>query len=270
MSIFRCLMLTKGYTQRFAGIARVYGESALRRFFAAHVCVVGLGGVGSWAVEALARSGIGTLTLIDLDEVCISNTNRQLQALNHHTGQFKSELLGTRMLQINPEIKLHINTDYLTPANLTDLIKPEMTYVFDCIDSVQSKAALIAYCKRHKIKLVTTGGAGGQIDPQQIQMRDLNKTHQDPLAKKVRSVLRRNYGFSRNAKRNYGIPCVTSSEALRYPQADGSVSQYKAPQTEAVKLDCSSGFGASTMVTASFAFVGVAGILAKIAQAPTQ
>ncbi len=259
-------MLSEPYLQRFSGIARVYGQAALTAFSQAHVCVVGLGGVGSWAAEALARSGIGTLTLIDLDDICISNTNRQIQALNSTVGQFKTEVLADRIKEINPEITLIVKTDYLFSENIATLISKDMSYVFDCIDSVKSKVALIAYCKRHKIKIFTTGGAGGQIDPQLIQISDLNKTSQDPLAKKVRSLLRRDYGFSHNPNRHYQIPCVTSKEALRYPQADGSVSQYKPKKNAAIKLDCASGFGATTMVTASFAFTGVAGILAKIAQ----
>lgn len=257
-------MLSQHYLDRFSGIARLYGQEALIRLYQSHICIVGVGGVGSWAAEALARSGVGEITLIDLDDICISNSNRQIQALTSSVGQFKVDVLSERLKDINPDIQIHAVTDYITHNNLADLINPEFDYVLDCIDSVKNKAALIAHCKRNKIKLITTGGAGGQIDPTQIQIKDLNKTTQDPLAKKVRSLLRRDYGFSKTPTRNYGIPCVTSTEALRYPQPDGSVSQYKVKAEEVTKLDCASGFGASTMVTASFGFIAAAKVVEKL------
>lgn len=259
-------MLSQDYSNRFSGIGRLYGKQALNRLYQAHICVVGIGGVGSWAAEALARSGVGEISLIDLDDICISNSNRQVQALTSTVGQFKVEVLAARLKDINPEIKAHPITSYITQENIPELITPNFTYLIDCIDSVKNKAALIAHCKRQKIKLITTGGAGGQIDPTQIQVKDLNKTSQDPLAKKVRSLLRRDYGFSKTPTRNYGIPCVTSTEALRYPQPDGSVSQYKVKTEEALKLDCASGFGASTMVTASFGFVAAAKVIEKLVE----
>lgn len=258
------------YQLRFAGIGRLYGETALTAFRQAHVCVVGIGGVGSWAVEALARSGIGTLTCIDLDDICISNTNRQLPALTSTIGQDKVHVMTERVKQINPECIVHQVIDFVAPDNLTSLMLSEFDYVIDAIDAIKAKTALIAHCKRNKIPLISIGGAGGQWDPTQIQVADLSQTVNDPLLAKVRSNLRRDYHYSRNVKRRFGIEAVYSTEQLTYPQGDGGVCHEKpavaATETAtSMRLDCSGGFGAVTVVTASFAMVAVSRVLRKIA-----
>lgn len=263
--------LAGDYLERFSGVARLYSLDGLVRLHNAHVCVVGLGGVGTWAAEALARSGVGALTLIDLDDICITNVNRQLHALDGSIGQSKADALAQRMRLINPSIHLNVVHDFITANNVATHITNELDYVIDCIDSVKHKAALIAHCKRHKVRIVTTGGAGGQIDPTSIHVLDLNKTYNDPLARKVRSLLRREYGFSRNEKRNYSVPCVCSSEQLRYPQPDGSVCQQKSfDGLSATNLNCSSGFGSSTMVTASFGMTAAARVITRLAQASSK
>lgn len=254
------------YLDRFGGIGRLYSVAGLERLHAAHVCVVGIGGVGSWAAEALARSGVGQITLIDMDDICVTNTNRQLHTLIDTVGMFKSESIGERILAINPECKVDARMDFVTRDNLEAHISPDMDYVIDCIDSVKNKAALIAYCKRRKIRIVTTGAAGGQIDPTQIQVADLNKTHNDPLARKVRSLLRRDYGFSRNTSRNYSVPCVFSTEQLVYPTPDGEVCQTKQFDGESTSLNCNTGFGSATMVTGTFGFVAAARVVERIAK----
>lgn len=254
------------YVDRFGGIGRLYGVAGLERLHAAHVCVIGIGGVGSWAAEALARSGIGHITLIDMDDICVTNTNRQSHALTQTVGQLKVEAVAARILAINPECQVDARMAFVTAANVQEMITTDMDYVVDCIDSVKNKAALIAHCKRQKIRIVTTGAAGGQTDPTQIQVGDLNKTFNDPLAKKVRSLLRRDYNFSRNPSRNYSIPCVFSTEQLQYPQADGSVCQTKAFIGDSTRLDCSSGFGAATMVTGTFGFVAAARVVKRLAE----
>ncbi len=256
------------YLQRFAGIGRLYGIKALDAFAAAHVCVIGIGGVGSWAAEALARSGIGQITLIDLDDVCISNTNRQLHAMQSTIGQDKVAVMAARIRDINPDCVVSQVEDFVTTDNLAQLLTTEFSYVVDCIDSVKAKTALIAHCKRQKIPLVTIGGAGGQLDPTQIQLADLSQTVYDPLLAKVRNNLRRDYNYSRNPKRRFGIDAVFSTEQLKYPKADGSVCQAKPEAAEGsagMRLDCSGGFGAVTVVTASFAFVAVGRLLKKLA-----
>jgi len=250
--------------QRFGGIARLYGREGLERLQAAHVAVVGIGGVGSWAAEALARSGVGEISLFDLDDVCITNTNRQLHALDGNVGRPKVEVMAERIRAINPACRVHAVADFVTRDTMAEYITPQLDFVIDCIDSVQAKAALIAWCKRRKIGIVTTGGAGGQIDPTQIQIADLNKTFNDPLAAKVRSLLRRDYGFSRTPGRHYSVPCVFSTEQLRYPKPDGGVCQSKSFVGEGVKLDCAGGFGAVMMVTASFGMAAAAKAVEKL------
>ncbi|HAT40715.1 MAG TPA: tRNA cyclic N6-threonylcarbamoyladenosine(37) synthase TcdA [Rheinheimera sp.] len=253
------------YLHRFGGIGRLYGSNALQAFASAHVCVIGIGGVGSWAAEALARSGIGAITLIDLDDICISNTNRQIHALSSTIGQDKVTVMAARIREINPECHVDCIEDFVSTDNLFALLDRGFDYVVDCIDSIKSKTALIAFCKRNKIPLVTIGGAGGQLDPTLITIGDLAMTTNDPLLAKVRNNLRRDYHYSRNVKRRFGIDAVYSTEQLKYPQPDGSVCGAKSANDGAMRLDCSSGFGAVTVVTASFAFVAVSKVLKKLA-----
>ncbi|MCH5520893.1 tRNA cyclic N6-threonylcarbamoyladenosine(37) synthase TcdA [Pseudomonas syringae] len=249
---------------RFAGIARLYGVEGLARLRAAHVAVVGIGGVGSWAAEAMARSGVGEISLFDMDDVCVSNSNRQLHALSTTVGQSKVEVMAERIRAINPDCIVHAVADFVTRDTMAECITPDMDFVIDCIDSVNAKAALISWCKRRKIQMVTTGGAGGQIDPTLIQIADLNRTFNDPLASKVRSTLRRDYGFSRTPNRHYSVPCVFSTEQLRYPKPDGSICLEKKFVGEGVKLDCAGGFGAVMMVTATFGMVAATRAVDKL------
>lgn len=253
------------YLYRFGGIARLYGNSALDVFANSHVAVIGIGGVGSWAAEALARSGIGEISLFDLDDICVSNTNRQVHALYSTVGHMKVDAMAKRLLDINPSVRVHAVHTFINEKNLDKYILPEFDYVFDATDSVTTKTALIAYCSRHKIRLISSGGAGGQIDPTKIQIADLNRTIQDPLLAKVRNNLRRLHGFSRNPKRKYRIDCVFSTEQLRYQQSDGSVCQQRPSDSGPVKLDCASGFGSVTHLTGAFAFIAVSQILKKLA-----
>ena len=257
------------FKDRFGGIRRLYGNSAVDKLQQAHVCVIGIGGVGSWAAEALARTAVGKITLIDLDDVCITNINRQLHALTDTIGQIKVDVMAQRIAQINPQCQCTIIEDYLVEDNLQTLITREFDYVLDAIDSFRIKAALIAYCKRNKIKIITTGGAGGQVDPTQIQITDLGKTWHDPLARKVRNQLRDRHGFNKNTKKKLGVDCVFSTEQAVYPQADGTICQTKPTGEGSMKMDCSSGFGASTAVTATFGFVAAARIIEKLTQKTT-
>ncbi|WP_067515081.1 tRNA cyclic N6-threonylcarbamoyladenosine(37) synthase TcdA [Endozoicomonas ascidiicola] len=252
------------FNERFGGIQRLYGVDAVNKLSKSHVCVIGIGGVGSWAAEALARTAVGKITLIDLDDICITNTNRQLHALTNTIGQMKVDTMAERITQINPDCQCKIIEDFVTEDNIQELITHDFDYVLDAIDSFRVKAALIAHCKRNKIKIITTGGAGGQIDPTQIQIIDLTKTWHDPLARKVRSQLRDRHGFSKDTKKKFGVDCVFSSEQAVYPQADGTVCQTKPSGEGSMKMDCSSGFGACTAVTATFGFVAAARIIEKI------
>lgn len=245
------------YSQRFGGIKRLYGSTAQQSLANAHVCVVGIGGVGTWVVEALARSGIGTLTLIDLDDVSITNVNRQIHALDSTLEQSKVEVMQSRVLDINSECVVHVIEDFVTAENTAEYLN-NMHVVIDACDSVTAKAAMIAHCKRNKIKVITIGGAGGQSDPLQVQRCDLAKTKQDPLLAKTRSLLRRHYHFSTNLKRNFGVEAIYSTEQLKYPTSDGEVSTAKQQSQGAGKMDCSTGFGAFVGVTATFGMVAAA------------
>lgn len=258
--------MSDDYAFRFGGIRRLYGAQAAARFQRAHVVVVGLGGVGSWAAEALARSGIGTLTLIDLDDVCVSNVNRQLHALDGTIGRPKVEVLAERFRAINPSLEVIADSAFVTPHNLAARIPEDADHVIDAIDSVAAKAALIAWCKRRKLGLTVTGAAGGQTDPTQIRTADLTRTEHDPLLAKVRARLRRDFGFSRNPRRRFSVECVYSDEQLVYPGSDGEVCLQKPGLGEATRLDCASGFGAATFVTGSFGFVAASRTLARLAE----
>ncbi|QDJ12937.1 tRNA cyclic N6-threonylcarbamoyladenosine(37) synthase TcdA [Mergibacter septicus] len=244
------------FEQRFGGIGRLYGNEELQRLRQAHICVIGIGGVGSWAVEALARSGIGKLTLIDMDDICTTNINRQIHALTGNIGKLKTEVMQQRIQLINPECQVTIIDDFLNQENLQDYLLG-YDYIIDAIDNVKVKAAMIAFCKRHKIKLITTGGAGGQTDPSQIKIADLSRTIQDPLASKVRSLLRKEYHFSDNPKRKFGIDCVFSTQPLIFPKTTENC------QISAT-MNCANGFGATTVVTATFAFFAVARVIEKL------
>lgn len=257
-------MTDAAFTQRFAGIARLYGEQGLANFRCAHVAVIGLGGVGSWVAEALARSGIGELTLIDQDDICQSNINRQIHALSDSVGQSKVTVMAERVRQIQPECLVHEQIEFINRENVELLLDPSLDYVVDAIDSVADKAALITACKRVGIPVICVGGAGGQLDPLQVTVADLSKTHNDPLAAKLRSLLRRHYGFSRNRK--MAVECVYSTEQLRYPQGDGTVALSRPPTPQPGRLDCAGGFGATSVVTATFAMVAAARVLAQLAE----
>ncbi|MGS2720546.1 tRNA cyclic N6-threonylcarbamoyladenosine(37) synthase TcdA [Paraglaciecola aestuariivivens] len=252
------------FSHRFGGTQRLYGVTETDILNQSHICVVGIGGVGAWVAEGLARTAIGKITLIDLDDLCVTNTNRQIHALSHTIGQAKVDVMAERIRQINPDCQVTSIEDFITPENTATLLNAGFDYVVDATDSIKAKAAMIAHCKRNKIPIITIGGAGGQIDPTQISVTDLSKTIQDPLAAKLRSELRRFYGFSTNVKRRFAVDCVYSTEQLRYPQADGSVCSKKTLQDGSVKLDCNNGFGAAVAVTATFGFVAVARVINKI------
>ena len=252
------------YDMRFGGTQRLYGAEALQKLKQAHMAVVGLGGVGSWAAEALARSGVGAITLIELDEVCVSNTNRQSHALQSNIGRAKIEVIAERLRDINPDITLHCHTNFLTTKNIKDYIHNQ-DVVIDAMDSVNVKSALAAYCSAAKIRLVITGSSGGKSDPTRIQVADLGHTESDPMLAKMRSQLYRHHNFSRDKGRKFRMDAVYSTEQMVYPKPDGSVCMDKSAldSSSGVKLDCSGGFGSSVMVTGSFAFVAVSRALQR-------
>ncbi len=252
---------------RFAGIDRLYGGGSLQRLARAHVAVIGIGGVGSWAAEALARSGIGHLTLIDADDVCVSNTNRQLHALEGNYGRGKVAVIAERLRAINPELQVDEIAEFLVTANMPRLLDRGYDLVIDACDAFRTKVEMIAWCRRRKLPLVVSGSAGGRSDVTRIQVRDLSRTEHDAMLSLIRKKLRGEFGFPRNRDRYFGVSAVYSLENVRYPQADGSVCGTR-PEGEAGKLDCGGGLGAAMHVTAAFAMAAVGRAIEKLLEAP--
>jgi tRNA A37 threonylcarbamoyladenosine dehydratase len=258
--------------RRFGGVARLYGASALAAFERAHVAVVGIGGVGSWVAEALARSAIGKLTLIDLDNVAESNTNRQIHALDGNYGKPKVEAMAERIALIDRACEVCIVEDFAEPDNFEKLFGAGFDFVIDAIDSVRTKVALIVWCVARAQPLITVGGAGGQLDPTRIRIDDLAQTIQDPLLSKVRAQLRKHHGFPRGPKAKFKVNAVYSDEPLIYPEAavcdvDGAAQHVTTSpgHTAPVGLNCA-GFGSSVCVTASFGFAAAAHVLCALAK----
>ncbi len=256
-------MPSPAYLDRFAGVARVYGDAALEALSRAHFCIVGVGGVGSWAAEACARSGIGRITLIDHDDIHVSNTNRQLHTLVDTIERSKVSVLRERILAINPECECNAIDDLVTRANLDKFGFEGYDYVIDAIDHVSHKLSLMHYCRRRKIRCVSTGGAGGLTDPTQIEVKDITLSFNDPLLAKVRSTLRHQLGYSRNPKRRFAMDCVFSTEQPLYPAGDGEVSYAKPVVDERTTLDCDTGIGSFVGVTACFGFTAAAHAIRK-------
>ncbi len=236
--------------RRFGGVARLYGDAALARFAGSHAVVIGIGGVGSWAAEALARSGVGVLTLIDLDHISESNTNRQIHAVGDAYGQAKVLAMADRIAAINPACKVRTIERFVTAENASSLINevgngaaPAIDVLLDCIDQVSAKAALLAHCQRSGVAVVTCGAAGG----------------------KVRYRLRRHYGFARERagrSTRFGIAAVFSDEPVLAP-AD----MEQQPGEPGTALACA-GYGSSVVVTAPLGFAAAAWALQWLVRTP--
>ena len=260
---------TDYYELRFGGTARMLGNAGQSNLRAASVCVIGLGGVGSWAVEALARSGVGALTLMDLDEVCISNTNRQLHSLSDTVGRSKAAVLAERVARINPECAVRVREEWLTVDGALDLVRDEQERaagpfaVLDAIDGVYEKAALVAACATRRAHLVTCGAAGGKSEPALVRAADLAYTHNDMLLAAMRRQLRRHYGFPAarggdhaGANDVWGIGAIYSTEKAQPPAADvyGNV-----------RRDCDGGFGTAAFATGAFGLAAAAAVTRLVA-----
>ncbi len=262
--------LSIDYLDRFSGIGRLYGRDAMSQLHAAHVAVVGIGGVGTWTAEALARSGVGELTLIDLDEICVTNINRQLHALDGQIGKPKVSALAERLRLINPAIVVHEEIAFFTEVTADRLLGPAHDCIVDAIDSVKQKAFLIATCKARGIPVVAVGGAGGKSNPAKLATDDLAFATNDRLLRLIRKELRRNYDFPPEILRDsWGIPAVYSTENARFPWTDGSVREEPEPGSE-LRLNCDSGFGTSAMVTGAFGLTAAAEAVRVLLQAPTR
>jgi len=254
--------LMRQFDIRFGGIRRLYSNEGLERLRRAHVCVVGIGGVGSWAVESLARSGVGHLTLVDMDDVCVSNVNRQIHALDGEFKKTKVAVMAARARAINPEIKVNPVEAFLTRGNAASLLEAGHDYVFDAIDSPREKCLMITMCREQSTPIITAGGAGGRRDPTRIRVDDLARSGGDRLLQSVRRTLRADHGFPRGDKK-FDVECVYSNERPVFPQDDGSVCEMREAGSD-LRLDCRSGFGTATFVTGTFGFVAAARIVDRL------
>jgi tRNA A37 threonylcarbamoyladenosine dehydratase len=254
-------------TPRFGGIGRLYGQAAAKRITEARVAIVGIGGVGSWAAEALARSGVGHLTLIDLDELCITNTNRQIHATSENFGRPKVTVMAERLRSINPAADIGEVSEFFSERNAERLLEQRYDAVVDAIDVVPPKVLLLASCYARKIPVVTCGGAGGKRNPFQIQQDDLARTHGDSLLTQVRRLLRADHGFpSKGTKpraKKFHLPAIFSPEVPVFPQGDGEVSEDR-PKDLPGGLRCDAGFGTATHITGSFGFFAASLILDQL------
>jgi len=248
--------------ERFAGVARCYGTRGLENFTRSRVAVVGVGGVGSWVAESLARSGIGAIDLIDLDDLCVSNTNRQLPALLDHYGDNKAQAVADRIAQINPACQVQAIQDFVTPDNAAHYLQG-LTACIDACDTLKAKEAMVWAARRQKLPLFVSGAAGGQIDPSQVQSADLARVIQDPLLAKLRRQLRKS---GLNGDKKMGVRCVFSTEQPRYPAPDGGTQSMRHPDAVG-GLDCGGGLGASMAVTTAFAMQLTALCLAHLSRA---
>ncbi len=227
---------------RFGGIERLFGDTELSKLENSHVAVVGVGGVGCWAAEMLARSGVGKITLIDADELCVTNINRQIHALDSTVGQSKVQVMAQRIADINPACEVVCHESFFMAQNADQLLIP-YDCLIDAIDSIKHKILLLTECLKRNIPVVTCGGAGGKTDPARIKTADLAKTSGDRLLKKVRYELRKHHGFKN--KKKFKIQAIYSDQEMVLPQIDHDSISSK-------KLDCDSGYGTSPMVISSF------------------
>jgi tRNA A37 threonylcarbamoyladenosine dehydratase len=245
--------MANDYTDRFSGVGRLLGKEAFERLGNARVCVIGIGGVGSWTVEALARSGVGEITMIDLDDICVTNVNRQLHAIDGQIGRSKADAMAERVSAINPGCDVVVQEKFFTAETAEQLLAPNYDLVVDAIDTLDQKALLIAEVRKRELPLVVCGGAGGKRDATAIRVADLARASHDPLLRQVRKTLRREFGFPRNDIVDFGVRAVFSVENPVYPWSDGTVRDFTEPGSE-LRLNCDSGFGTAAFVTGGFGF----------------
>ncbi|WHZ11757.1 MAG: Dinucleotide-utilizing enzymes involved in molybdopterin and thiamine biosynthesis family 1 [Burkholderiaceae bacterium] len=251
------------YERRFGGLARLYGPVGAERIRAAHVAVVGLGGVGSWAAEALARSGVGQLTLIDLDHVAESNINRQIQATDATLGQAKVLAMQDRIAQINPDCVIRPVDAFVEPGNWPALLPQEVDAVIDACDQPRAKTAMAAWARAVGTVFISVGAAGGKRQAQQVEIGDLSRVSHDPLLAELRRRLRRDHGAPRESGA-IGVACVFSREPVRVPDASCALADGEARDGS---LNCH-GYGSVVTVTATFGQCAAGWVLERLATQP--
>lgn len=245
---------------RFSAISRLYGVDGFQRLRQARVLIIGIGGVGGWTAEALARTGIGHLTLMDMDEVCVTNINRQVHAHDETVGLPKIEAMAARIRLIDPACDVRSDFRFFNEATAGEVLAMPWSVIVDAIDSIPHKCLLLASCRSLGIPVVTVGGAGGRRDPTRVAVTDLTRTHDDPLLQRVRKKLRQQHDFPRNTRKRWGIPAVYSPEPVLYPQQDGSVCAVREENSN-LRLDCASGYGTAAHVTGAFGFAAAGAVV---------
>ena len=253
------------FDTRFGGIARLYGREGLQKLRAAHVGIVGIGGVGAWAAEALARSGVGVLTLVDLDEVCVTNINRQLHALTETVGRAKVEVMAERIRAINPDCRVMAEQKFFNAQTAGELLAPKFDFVLDAIDDTANKILLLVRCRENHLPVVACGGAGGRRELTAVRIGDLSQASHDKLLAEVRRRLRQEHGFPAG-QRTMDLPCVYSVERTVYPQADGTVCEMRSAAEDGARLNCNGGLGSATFVTGAFGFAAAGFIVQQIVE----
>lgn len=253
-------MTEPDHERRFGGLRRLLGQQAAQKVFDGHVVVVGIGGVGSWAAEALARSGMGRLTLVDMDHVAESNVNRQIHALDGTLGMAKVLAMRDRIQQINPACQVHVVDDFVTDENWPAVLEgvPAPQAVVDACDQVRAKVAMAHWAVSHRVPFVSVGAAGGKRFPHRVELGDLAEVTHDPLLAQLRYRLRKHHGAARQGR--MGVSCVFSREAVR--PADASCST----ETSDHSLNCH-GYGSSVAVTATFGMCAAAWVMNALADA---
>ena len=239
--------------RRFGGIIRLYGKKKFQLIQNYHVCVIGIGGVGSWVAESLARHGVGKITLIDMDHIAESNINRQIHALDSTIGESKIQAMKNRIIDINPMCQVKCIDDFLEESNIERYISSQFNYVVDAIDQSSVKINLAEHCQANNLALLMIGGAGGRTDPSRIKILDLSKTYGDPLLTNIRKYFNKK---NKGLRSVYEIPTIFSDEPIIKSDSCGTDESERG-------LNCD-GYGSSQNITASMAFFAVAYVFSKI------
>jgi len=250
------------YYSRFGGIGRLIGIKGLEKIKRSRVLIIGIGGVGSWVAESLSRTGIGFMTLVDLDDVCVTNINRQVHAINSTVGQFKVDVMKSRIKDINPFCEIDTKQCFFNPKNLIEIFDKNYDFVIDACDDFTNKCFLIDHCRKNNIPLVVMGGAGGKIDPEQIRVTDMSTSSNDRLLARLRKKLRQDFSFPSDNEGAFGVWAVWSHERAVYPTADGCLT-FKPPGM-AKNMDCEEGFGSASFVTGAFAFAATSLVIKEL------
>jgi tRNA A37 threonylcarbamoyladenosine dehydratase len=253
---------------RFMGFTQLVGQEAYERISRASVCVVGLGGVGSWTVEALARCGVGAITLVDLDEVCVTNVNRQLHALTSTVGTSKAEVLEARVREINPECSVRVLKKFFSEKTAEEILGGGYSLVLDTIDTADHKVTLLAECARRGIPAITVGSAGNRTSPTTARVEDLSKTIHDPLLQIVRKRLRQDYDFPRSERTRFDIPCVYAPLQRGSGDTEERHCGTDESQPKARAKSCNAGLGSAVFMTGTIGFIAAAEAISFLSQEP--